>query len=221
MRATVRPRPLRSVIRRVQLAMVDAGVGSVLARLRIGLNRLVWRFRRRDSPWERVVMPVPPGAFGPGSDRNFADYFAGATSVPVASIDDIVDWLQTCDYETDADQFNERDRWQHPGTFEQAHRGDCEDFALWAWRKLTEIGIEAEFYVGRVLCGQAATARQHAWVVYRVDSIDYLFEPAARGRHRMIRPLSQAANDYVPHFAVNHRLRTSAFLGCVLDSYRE
>jgi Bacterial transglutaminase-like cysteine proteinase BTLCP len=209
-----------TTVHRWHLAVMNAGVGALLARLRIGLSRVSWWFRRRESPWERVIMPVPPGAFGPGSDRDFGDYFDGRSLVPITSVDDIVEWLQTCEYVTDADQFNERDRWQHPECFEQVHRGDCEDFALWAWRKLVEIGIEAEFYVGRVACGETAAVRQHAWVVYRVDSVDYLFEPAARGRHRMIRPLSQASGDYVPHFAVNHRLQTSAFLGCVLDSYR-
>jgi hypothetical protein len=209
-----------SAVRRLQLAVMNAGLGAFLARLRIGLNRVRWRFRRRDSPWERIVMPVPPGAFGPGSHRDFGDYFDGQSSVRVTSIDDIVEWLQTCEYVADTDQFNERDRWQHPGTFEQAHRGDCEDFALWAWRKLVEIGIEAEFYVGRAAYGEAACGRQHAWVVYCADSVEYLFEPAARGRHRMIRPLAEAVDDYVPHFAINHLLRTSAFLGCVLDSYR-
>jgi hypothetical protein len=167
-----------------------------------------------------MLTPVPPAAFGPGSVCEFRAYFDGRSSIAVASIDDILEWLQTCDYVSDADQFHERDRWLHPATFEQAHRGDCEDFALWAWRKLVEIGIEAEFFVGRVACGEAAAARQHAWVVYRVDNVDYLFEPAARGRHRMIRPLNLVASDYVPHFAVDHLLRTWAFLGCVLDSYR-
>ena len=165
-------------------------------------------------------MPVPPAAFGPGSSRAFADYLVGPSTVRVSSIDDMIEWLQTCSYVTDVDQFNERDRWQHPALFEQVQRGDCEDFALWAWRKLAEIGVAAELYVGRVACGPAAVARQHAWVVYRVDDIDYLFEPAEQGRQRMIRPLAEAFDEYVPHFAVDHRLRTSAFLGCVLDSYR-
>jgi hypothetical protein len=97
-------------------------------------------------------------------------------------------------------------------------RGDCEDFALWTWRKLGEIGIEAEFYVGRVCCGDPALDRQHAWVVYRVGRDDFLFEPAAVSRERMIRPLAEARDEYVPHFAVNRRLGTVAFAGCVLDS---
>lgn len=211
---------MASVMRRMQFALMHVWAGRLFARCRIGVSRLAWRFRRRDSPWERVVMPVPPVAFGPGSIRAFADYFAGRSTVRVTSIDDIVQWLQTCMYVTDAEQFNERDRWQHPRDFEQVQRGDCEDFALWAWRKLAEIGIEAELYVGRVACGASAVARQHAWVVYRVNDTKYLFEPAARGRQRMIRPLAEAIDDYVPHFAVNHQLCTSAFLGCVLDSYR-
>lgn len=175
-----------------------------------------------DSPWERVPMDVPARAFGPGSRWQFAHYFEGESSVRVASIDDIIKWLDTCEYVSDTDQFHERDFWQQPCAFERLQRGDCEDFALWAWRKLAEIGVEAEFYVGRVVCGdEPAIDRHHAWVVYRVDREDFLFEPAAHDRQRMIRPLSVVKDEYVPHFAVDRRFVTSAFVGCLLDSHRE
>jgi hypothetical protein len=194
----------------------------------MGLQRIVSALARwtgiaaaPESAWERVAMPVPIGAFGPGSRREFAAYFEGESRVPVQSIDDIVVWLQSCEYVTDTELFHERDFWQHPGTFEQLRRGDCEDFALWAWRKLDEIGIEAEFYVGRVRCSdQPPVDRQHAWVVYQVEGTDFLFEPAAPSRDRMIRPLTDARDRYVPHFAVNRRRGTVAFVGCILDTRR-
>jgi hypothetical protein len=171
-----------------------------------------------ESTWDRVPMRVPAAAFGPGSRQPFADYFEGASGVTVQSIDDIVAWLRTCEYVSDAELFHERDVWQHPAAFEQLRRGDCEDFALWAWRKLAEVGIDAEFCVGRVVCGeQSACGRQHAWVIYRVDETAFLFEPAARTPSRMIRPLADAMSDYVPHFAVDHRFGTTAFAGCAFD----
>jgi hypothetical protein len=167
-------------------------------------------------------MDVPAEAFGPGSRWQFAHYFEGESSVHVASIDDIVGWLGTCEYVSDADQFNERDVWQQPCAFERVRRGDCEDFALWAWRKLAEMGIDAEFYVGCVICGDGpGSARQHAWVVYRVDGKEFLFEPAARDRQRMIQPLPDVIDEYVPHFAVDRHFTSSAFVGCLLDAQHE
>jgi hypothetical protein len=184
-------------------------------------SRFAARLLGRESAWERVSMAVPPGAFGPGSRQPFARYFEGESSVAVRSIDDIVTWLQSCEYVTDIELFQERDVWQHPGAFEQRRRGDCEDFALWAWRKLAEVGVDAEFCVGRVLCDERPEIdRQHAWVVFRVDGTAFLFEPAARVRSKMIRPLADAMGDYVPHFAVNHRFDTNAFVGCASDSHR-
>jgi hypothetical protein len=180
--------------------------------------RLAARLVGRDAAWERVTMRVPASVFGPGSQQPFADYFDGESCVRVESIDDIVAWLQTCEYVTDTELFHEPDFWQHPGAFERLRRGDCEDFALWAWRKLAEVGIDAEFCVGRVICnGRPESARQHAWVIYRVDGAAFLFEPAARIRSKMIRPLADAMGDYVPHFAVNHRFDTNAFVGCASD----
>jgi hypothetical protein len=167
------------------------------------------------------VVAVPARAFGPGSQQPFAKYFEGESCVRVESIDDIVAWLQTCEYVTDTELFHERDVWQHPGAFERRRRGDCEDFALWAWRKLAEVGIEADFYVGRVICeDRPRVDRQHAWVVYRVEGTAFLFEPAARVASNMIRPLADAMSEYVPHFAVNHRFDTNAFVGCASDSQR-
>ena len=166
-------------------------------------------------------MDVPTTAFGPGSRWQFSHYFEGESRVAATSVDDIVRWLGTCEYMSDRDQFHEQDLWQQPCAFEQRQRGDCEDFALWTWRKLIEIGIEAEFFVGRIVCGDQPSAdRQHAWVVYRVGPEEYLFEPAAGRREQMIRPLTDVRDEYVPHFAVNRRFVTSAFVGCILDSHR-
>jgi len=179
--------------------------------------RATARFRGSDSPWDRVPMSVPPTAFGLGSRRPFADYFEGESRVSVRTIDDIVEWLRGCEYVSDPELFHERDYWQHPGAFEQLRRGDCEDFALWTWRKLAEIGLDAEFVVGRVLFDPGgALDRHHAWVVFRSDDGEFLFEPAARDRERMIRPLDDVRAAYIPHFAVDRRLATCAFVGCTV-----
>ena len=166
-------------------------------------------------------MRVPARVFGPGSERPFAEYFEGESAVRVGSIDDIVAWLQTCEYVSDVELFRERDFWQHPAHFERRRRGDCEDFALWAWRKLAELGVDAEFCVGRVAHGDGPTiVRQHAWVVYHVNGASFLFEPAGRVPGLMIRPLADVMDTYVPHFAVNHRFDTHAFVGCTSDAGR-
>jgi hypothetical protein len=190
-----------------------------LPRLIGRLLLLTGRLLPLDSPWERILVPVPAGAFGPGSRRQFAQYLEGLSAVPVETIDDIVNWLLGCEYATDAAQFSEQDVWQHPNSFEQTRRGDCEDFALWAWRKLNEIGIDAEFYVGRAIWGgDPGRNCQHAWVVYRVNGVAFLFEPAAKSRDAMIRSLGEVMDRYVPHFAVTRGLHTVAFGGFLLDA---
>jgi predicted transglutaminase-like cysteine proteinase len=183
--------------------------------------RLAARLIGRESAWERLTMPVPASAFGPGSERPFAQYFEGQSRVQVSSIAEITAWLQTCEYVSDLELFHKRDVWQHPSVFEDLKRGDCEDFALWAWRKLAELGIDAELCVGRVLAhARPDVAYQHAWVVYRTGETEFLFEPAAQTESAMIRPLAEVMDDYVPHFAVNRRFETNAFVGCAVDSHR-
>jgi len=189
--------------------------GPLRTRLRLAISRfvrVVGRLGAPESPWDRVALRVPPTAFGPGSQHQFDHYFEGESRVTVESIDEMAEWLLACQYVSDRELFKECERWQHPTAFEELRRGDCEDFALWAWRKMVDAGIEAEFHVGRVrLRDKPPGGGQHAWVVYRVDGVAFLFEPAARSREAMIQSLDEAMDDYVPHFAVDHRLRTFAF----------
>src|SRR5262245_10720846 len=197
-------------------SMSSHSSGGSLRRLLSSFTHLAERVVAPESVWDRVAIDVPASAFGFGSHEPFAAYFEGQSSVRVGSIDDIVAWLRTCEYVTDFELFHERDVWQHPDAFERRRRGDCEDFALWAWRKLAELGIDAEFCVGHAVAGDGpGSERQHAWVLYRVDDTAFLFEPAARSADAMIRPLEDAMCDYVPHFAVNRRFETTAFAGCV------
>ena len=206
---------------RLNAYMPTLSVGGSLRQALSPVIRLAARLIGRESAWERLTMPVPAAAFGPGSERPFAQYFEGESRVRVGSIAEIAAWLQTCEYVSDLELFHKRDFWQHPSVFEDLKRGDCEDFALWAWRKLAELGIDAELCVGRVIAhARPDVTYQHAWVVYRTGEAEFLFEPAAPTESAMIRPLTEVMDNYVPHFAVNHRFETNAFVGCAVDSGR-
>jgi len=60
-----------------------------------------------------------------------------------------------------------------PEEFEKTRRGDCDDFALWAWRQLLGLGYDARFVVGRA--GRYSAG--HAWVSYRVHHHIFIMEP--------------------------------------------
>ena len=105
---------------------------------------------------------------------------------------------------SDDQLFNEIDFWQHPRTFEHLRKGDCEDHALWAWRKLVELGHRAEFFVGQWLAGGGATHSRHAWVVFECNGEHVLLEATSKDQASMIRPLRDARAEYSPHFSVDH-----------------
>ena len=154
-----------------------------------------------DSPWDRVPIEVPAAAFGPGSRCQFSRYFQGTSRVAVASIDDIVEWLSTCEYASDLEQFHEADCWQEPCAFEQRQRGDCEDFALWTWRKLVELGVDADLVIGRRVPPGSENSR-HAWILFRDAEDEFLFEPIVRDRPEAIRRLATVRSEYIPEFGV-------------------
>ncbi|HEU4630488.1 MAG TPA: hypothetical protein VFS08_12130 [Gemmatimonadaceae bacterium] len=168
-----------------------------------------------DDPWERLPLVMPAQQFGRGSVRDFRWYFEGKSRVHAGSLDAVCDWLLDCEYVSDPELFQLRDFWQHPRTFEWLRRGDCEDHALWAWRKLVELGLDAEF-----VCGRWDPTRQaaggHAWVVFRDAGAEFVLETVAHDRAAMVRPIADARAEYRPHAAVDARFRTTAFAGYLL-----
>ena len=100
------------------------------------------------DPWTWTRHPVPLWMFGPGCVKDFAWYLEGESRVAVADLDGLCRWLAGCAYVSDESLFRTDDYWQHPATFEQIRKGDCDDHALWAWRKLAALGYESEFMVG-------------------------------------------------------------------------
>ena len=123
-------------------------------------------------------------------------------------------WLGTCEYTTDHEVYQVRDFWQHPRTFELMRRGDCEDFALWAWRKLVELGYDAQFVVGYTAT-EGESGRRHAWVVFRKNGVDYLLEPCQRNQEYALRPLADVRDAYYPEYGVDARRQRFTFAGYI------
>jgi hypothetical protein len=168
-------------------------------------------FPPRD-PWRRLTLRPPVHAFGPGARQDFAWYFQGESEVHVRQLDDILAWLGTCEYMTDHEAYQVTDFWQHPRTFELMRRGDCEDFALWAWRKLVELGFDAHFVVGYASVGPEA-GRRHAWVQFHDGEMEYLFEPCQRVQAHAVRPLHSVREAYLPEYGVDRTGTRFAFAG--------
>jgi hypothetical protein len=164
------------------------------------------------DPWTRLPLEAPLALYGDGARRGFDWYFEGESAATVTSFDELVHWLAECTYDTDRRLFHEDDFWQHPRTFEHLRRGDCEDFALWAWRKMVELGIDAELVIGRRVPPGSANSR-HAWIVFREDAGEFLFEPVCRERERAVRPVSTARHEYIPEFGVASDRRRFFFAG--------
>ena len=171
------------------------------------------------DPWERMQhYQVPLTAFGPGNHHDFDWYFQGESAVQVSSLDEIQEWLLACQYVRDDALFNEADFWQHPRTFEQLRRGDCEDHALWAWRKLVELGFNADLVTGTVLHPSDETVERgdHAWVLLYDDDHTLVFEAVAKSRERMIRSLDDVRDRYRPEFGVDRVRQRYAFVGALV-----
>jgi hypothetical protein len=180
--------------------------------------QLLVRVIPKRDPWTRVSRRVPLGFYGKGSQRDFGWYLEGESTVRVGSIEEIQEWLLTCEYVDDRELFNETDFWQHPRTFEHLRRGDCEDHALWAWRKLVELGVDAELVSGRQMSDDDLTG--HVWVMFSHGGETFLFETVAKRREQMLRPVSAVRELYRPEVSVDGKRRRFAYHG-YLWSLRE
>ncbi len=178
--------------------------------------------RTHTHPWERYACDVPIHAFGAGSHHPFSWYFSGQLATPAASVNELSDWLEGCSYRRDADQFNAADLWQHPTHFERRREGDCEDFSLWTWRKLVEMGCEAEFVAGWVRAEASKPGDTqpgdslvgHTWVQYRDAGQTLVFDPVVRDPGRVVLPLEKVAPTYIPQVSVDQ-----TFQGYVYGGY--
>ncbi len=174
--------------------------------------RLLDRTVKVEDSWRRIPCDVPLHHFGAGAQHDFPWYFDGESRVEVTTLEEIKTWLLGCTYVRDVELFREVDFWQHPCTFEHLRKGDCEDFALWAWRKLVRLGHDAELVAGR--SEEAACSHGcHTWVMLRGDDGLHLFDPVVREPAAMILPLDVVRDGYVPEVGVDARLRRYAYGG--------
>lgn len=134
--------------------------------------------QRYDCEGHAIPFPLKEGL--PLRDELLA-YLSGDLTVKCNSLGEIQVFLGKCRYVRDTDQFGVGDYWMRPQHFERARRGDCEDFALWTWRQLLAMGLEARLVVGRVGRGR------HAWVTFSDSERHYIFEPTIRRRRKLSR----------------------------------
>lgn len=162
----------------------------------------------------RQAASIPATQFGKGSLHEFSWYFEGESSVSVLTLDEVLDWLLGCEYHSDHALFLEEDFWQHPVTFEALRKGDCAAHAMWAWRKLCELGYEVEFVVGKtkdVLSAEVqAEGQGHAWLTLKDKSSgeEYVLESTAKKRGRMLMAREETLLRYFPRYSVNQKLQT-------------
>ncbi len=167
------------------------------------------------SPWPRKERFVAKSEFGKGLTKDFRWFFEGPSAVAAKDEQDILRFLSNCKYLSDEALFMEADFWQHPITFEHMRKGDCEDHALWAWRKFIEIGYEAEFVSGMWRITENAKVREegHAWVLFRKKGNTHwkVLEATEKNRKKMVLEIKEAMEIYRPRYSVDGNFKTYAF----------
>ena len=179
--------------------------------LRKQVRRWFWRWRLPRDPWERLEAPVDFRELAAGAGADFRDYFKGACLVEPADLAELCGWLHACRFVTDERQFGKSEHWQHPVEFEQRRCGDCEDHALWAWRKLAEMGLAVEFVVGLHDPQPNHCWCNHAWLHVQAGPRLLLLETTAARREGMLMDLESARHCYLPTASIDHRFRTCCF----------
>lgn len=170
----------------------------------------------RADPWRPLPFEPPLRAYGPGASTEFANYLAGTSHVRAGSPGEVAAWLGACRYASDPELYGERDAWLHPMTFELVRSGDCEDFALWGWRKLVELGLDAHFVVG-LRRRPGHQPQRHAWVVVQAPGDAFILDGVEADE--ALRPLMRARLDYEPQVGVTPVAARYAFAGLFLSEW--
>src|ERR1700719_1638512 len=127
-----------------------------------------------DTTGRRVSRPFERHR-GLHSTFPFGRYVSQPLTVKCSTLGDVRRFLAGCKYVSDQEQFGQKDYWQPPEDFEKSKKGDCEDYALWPWRKLLSMGYDARFVAGR--SGRFGSGP--AWVEYFENGKCYLVESLA------------------------------------------
>ena len=124
--------------------------------------------RQVSQPFHGRKLPRPTFPIG--------RYISHPLTIHCRTLYEMHEFLASCRYVSDKELFGKDDYWQPPDEFEKRKKGDCEDFAFWAWRQLLSMGYDARFVGGS--CGRYGSG--HAWVEYFQDGKCFLLEPLDR-----------------------------------------
>lgn len=174
--------------------------------------REAWTPARADDPWERTGH-VPCGrCFEQGARYRFRVFLESPSRVAAASLEAVCGWLSRCRYTPDAEQFGCDDLWLNPALFERVRAGDCDDYALWGWRKLRELGYDATLVVGW-WTPPGGRADAHVWVLFTgKDGAPRVLE-GVNPRAEMVRPLDAVRAQYYPMYGVDGAGAVFSFRG--------
>lgn len=172
-----------------------------------------WWYHRSPprDPLKRVEAVVDWRELVPRAEGDFRRYLAGRSQVQVGTFEEVCGWLLACRYVPDGRATEQEDHWQHPLEFERSRLGDCEDHALWGWRKLCELGWPVEFVVGLWNPTSGDRLVNHAWLHVHHEGRFLLLETTAAGRAAMATDVGAQLPRYLPTASIDHRLRTYYF----------
>ncbi|MEM1024285.1 MAG: hypothetical protein AAGD10_01425 [Myxococcota bacterium] len=163
------------------------------------------RHRPRFGAFSWQGAPTRKGALvGDHDVERFRNFMRGVLRSPelvlCRDLAEVDQRLSAGHYVDDISRLQHPDVWEPPESFQVHMRGDCEDFALWAWTQLVRMGHRARFVLGGLFANQL----NHAWVsIHGGDRIQVL-ECTPRPYNNAI--TARAALEYRPMFSVDHRL---------------
>lgn len=191
------------------------------ARITVPALKLAIRYVDDGDRWNAVVHHVPLRLFARACRRDFDWYFEGESELTIETVPEICAWLSDCNYVNDQEFVRKRGFWQHPLTFEEVRRGNCVDHALWAWTRLSKLKFPARFIVGEWLPDGDGELNLHAWVVFEDGNKQFVLEGVADDPEKMIQPLEDMRQEYIPHFSVDERFERKIYAGYLETKARQ
>ena len=186
-------------------------INRIAKRLLGFVFRRVVRYVKIGDRYERQDISVPPSWFAAPSHGAFADYRAGHSDVPVQTLQDIETWLRGCEYV--ATRTRNPDWTQLCRQFETERVGNCLDHALWAWRKMLELGYQAELVFGRP-DPHAKVQWRHAWIVLTYNERRMWFESVTKEPAKpMLLRLSYDDDTFWPEAGVDAENKCFGYTG--------
>ncbi len=180
--------------------------------IRIAQAKFFLRYKGLKDNWISQEINLTLEDVGYSFSKYMPSYLKAESTVNCLNLKDVCLWLINCKYDEQSSFTLDKERWASPFFLEKDKTGNCVDYSLWAWKKLSELGYSVDLFVGEQI-GSNENIFHHTWVVFKVSDGEILLETTSKDEKSMVYNLESIQNQYIPWVSLDSNFNYKLYGG--------